>query len=84
MLLFCMILLYWIVFLEILGQLWLGLDYSVAISYKLDIFVLSRFGGLHPDGTSYALWAQDGKQLLMKDLVVDALNIFIRLLGPLF
>lgn len=43
-------------------QLWLGLDYSVSISYKPGTPLLFKFGGLYLCGTHDALWAEEGEQ----------------------
>lgn len=46
-----------------LGQLWLGLDYSAAISYWLGRFLLFKFGGVYLCGTHHVLRAEQGKQV---------------------
>jgi len=55
--------LYWVAFLVAVGQLWLGLCYSVAISYWLGIFILFKLGGVYGCESYDALGAENQKQV---------------------
>ena len=63
----------------VVRQLWLGLDYSAAISYRPGIFLLFKFGGVYLCGTHNAFWAEEGKQVSShkKDEVTDVLCTWV-------
>lgn len=52
---------YWVASFAVARQLWLDLDYSPAISYRLGAFVLFKFGGVYCGGSYDALWAENGQ-----------------------
>ena len=55
--------LYWIALPIIVGQLWLGLCYSAAISYRLGIFILLKLGGVYCCQSYDALGAENQKRV---------------------
>jgi len=55
--------LYWVAFLVAVGELWLGLGYSAAISYLLGIFVLLKLGGVYSSGSYDGLGAENQRQV---------------------
>ena len=57
-------------------HIWLVLDYTAAISYRLGFFALSRFAGVYWAKTHHVLWADGWSRFFpMRDEVTEVLYI---------